>query len=205
MVLGRIITFLHAQHLSVVPVQYMTKVFVSGDLLSFILQAAGKIPVTDVEVRIIFNNFLGGGIMSHGSIENMKIGQYVIIGGLCVQLLFFGAFLLASLLFHYRISESPTSESEDAKKSQGKIIPRDWRGLLLSSYYTSVLILIRSVYRLVEFAQGNDGYIISHETFLYVFDAAMMFCVMLLMNLFHPSLMLWRNANVEHGTSERVV
>lgn len=42
MVLGRIITFLNAPHLSVVPVKWMTKIFVSGDVLSFILQGAGK-------------------------------------------------------------------------------------------------------------------------------------------------------------------
>lgn len=143
--------------------------------------------------------------MSHGSVKDLKIGQNVIIGGLCVQLLFFGAFLLASLVFHYRIAKSPTPESENAKKAEREILfPRDWRGLLLSCYCVSVLILIRSVYRLVEFSQGNDGYVISHEGFLYVFDAAMMFCVMLLMNLFHPSLVLRVDANVEYRTLERI-
>jgi hypothetical protein len=42
MVLGRIISFLHGEHLSYIPVKWMTKVFVAGDILSFILQAAGK-------------------------------------------------------------------------------------------------------------------------------------------------------------------
>lgn len=42
MLLGRIITFLHGEHLSYVPVRLMTKIFVSGDILSFIIQAAGE-------------------------------------------------------------------------------------------------------------------------------------------------------------------
>jgi RTA1 like protein. len=42
MVLGRIISFLHGEHLSYVPVRLMTKIFVGGDILSFILQGAGK-------------------------------------------------------------------------------------------------------------------------------------------------------------------
>jgi hypothetical protein len=42
-VLGRIITFLHGEHLSYIPVKWMTKVFVAGDVLSFILQAAGEL------------------------------------------------------------------------------------------------------------------------------------------------------------------
>lgn len=31
---------------------------------------------------------------------------------------------------------------------------------------------------------------ISHEVFLFVFDAAMMFLVMIVMNLYHPSVVL---------------
>jgi hypothetical protein len=42
MVLGRVITFLHGDRLSYVPVRYMTKIFVFGDALSFILQGAGE-------------------------------------------------------------------------------------------------------------------------------------------------------------------
>ncbi|PYH74872.1 RTA1 domain-containing protein [Aspergillus vadensis CBS 113365] len=172
MVLGRIITFLNAQHLSVIPVKWMTKIFVSGDILSFILQGAG------------------GGIMANGSTSSMKIGQWVIVVGLCVQLLFFGAFLIASITFHCRINRNPTAESDKTMSPAKFCLPKDWRGLLFACYFVSVLILIRSVYRLIEFAQGNSGYVISHEVFLYVLDASMMFLVMLTMNLFHPSIVL---------------
>jgi hypothetical protein len=48
MVLGRVVTFLHGQHLSYVPVRLMTKIFVLGDVLSFILQGAGKWKVIDM-------------------------------------------------------------------------------------------------------------------------------------------------------------
>jgi hypothetical protein len=41
MILGRTIKFLHAERLSPVPVRWMTKTFVAGDILSFILQGAG--------------------------------------------------------------------------------------------------------------------------------------------------------------------
>ncbi|XRM37210.1 hypothetical protein ABZX51_000696 [Aspergillus tubingensis] len=172
MVLGRIITFLDARHLSVIPVKWLTKIFVSGDILSFILQGAG------------------GGIMANGSTSSMKIGQWVIVVGLCVQLLFFGAFLIASITFHCRINQNPTAESDKTMSSAKRCLPKDWRGLLFACYFVSVLILIRSVYRLIEFAQGNSGYVISHEVFLYVLDASMMFLVMLTMNLFHPSIVL---------------
>jgi hypothetical protein len=53
--------------------------------------------------------------------------------------------------------------------------------------------------------QGNDGYVISHEVFLYVFDAAMMFLVMGVMNVFHPSFVLNKNAEVSIPQPERDV
>jgi hypothetical protein len=41
MVLGRLIVFLHAEKLSVVSVRWMTKIFVVGDVIGFVAQAAG--------------------------------------------------------------------------------------------------------------------------------------------------------------------
>jgi hypothetical protein len=34
---------------------------------------------------------------------------------------------------------------------------------------------------------GQDGYLLDHEIFLYVFDAMLMFITMVLFNVFHPS------------------
>jgi hypothetical protein len=128
--------------------------------------------------------------MSHGSTSTLVIGQWIIVAGLCIQLLFFGVFVLSSALFHYRVLKSPTLKSERTLCTQKAIWPRDWRGLLYACYAVSGLILVRSIYRLIEFAQGNNGYLISHEVFLYVFDAAMMAIVMVIMNVFHPSVVL---------------
>lgn len=171
-VLGRVIKFLRGEHLSYVPVKYMTITFVMGDVLSFVLQAAG------------------GGVMSgSGSADLLVIGQWIIVAGLCVQLIFFGAFIITSICFHFRIARSPTQEAKEAINTSS-LFTRDWQGLLFALYTASVLILIRSVYRIIEFAQGNSGYVISHEVFLYVFDAAMMLLVMVVMNLYHPSVVL---------------
>lgn len=97
-------------------------------------------------------------------------------------------------------NRSPTEESQLSVASG--LIPRDWRGLLFALYTASVLILIRSIYRVIEFAQGNNGYVISHEVFLYVFDASMMFLVMIVMNVFHPSVILGPNDTVDTRESK---
>jgi hypothetical protein len=43
------------------------------------------------------------------------------------------------------------------------------------------------MFRLIEYAQGNDGYLISHEVFLYIFDAVLIFATMVLFAVVHPS------------------
>ncbi|KAL3423501.1 hypothetical protein PVAG01_05248 [Phlyctema vagabunda] len=47
--------------------------------------------------------------------------------------------------------------------------------------------MIRSVFRLVEFSQGLNGELMSKEWYLYVFDSSLMFIVMALFNIWHPS------------------
>ncbi|CAI4520770.1 BBF_collapsed_G0023470.mRNA.1.CDS.1 [Saccharomyces cerevisiae] len=46
--------------------------------------------------------------------------------------------------------------------------------LNLTLMLSSILIMVRSIVRLVEFVEGYDGFIISHEYFIYVFDAVPM-------------------------------
>ncbi|CUM65834.1 uncharacterized protein PRCAT00003483001 [Priceomyces carsonii] len=49
-----------------------------------------------------------------------------------------------------------------------------------------IFIYIRSIYRVVELAQGFNGYLITHEAFLMVFDALMIVFVGLIFFPFHP-------------------
>ena len=117
---------------------------------------------------------------SHGnSSSTIQIGQDIIVGGLFVQMIFFGCFLLVAALFQIRIRKVPTPESVS------DLIP--WRKHLTALYAASVLILIRSVLRVAEFIQGNDGFILGHEWFLYIFDSVLMLGVMLIFNAVHPS------------------
>ena len=117
---------------------------------------------------------------SHGnSSSTIQIGQDIIVGGLFVQMIFFGCFLLVAALFQIRIRKVPTPESVS------DLIP--WRKHLTALYAASILILIRSVFRVAEFIQGNDGFILGHEWFLYIFDSVLMLGVMLIFNAVHPS------------------
>ncbi|CCT75861.1 related to Rtm1p [Fusarium fujikuroi] len=154
MILGRIIISLRAQHLSLIPVRWLTKVFVCGDIVSFSLQAAG------------------GGIQASGTIEAYDRGEKIILAGLFVQIVVFGFFVVTAGLFNRKCLKNPTMAARE------NAFPRR---LDLNVLYTvSIIILVRSIFRVVEYLQGNGGYLISHEVFLYIFDAVLMAIVMVI-------------------------
>ena len=41
--------------------------------------------------------------------------------------------------------------------------------------------------RLVEYAQGEGGFVLSHEVFIYLFDALLMFLAVVTFLVLHPS------------------
>ena len=80
--------------------------------------------------------------------------------------------------FHVGMIKVPTSRAQST-------VP--WRKHLNILYAASVLIMIRSIFRVVEYLQGFSGYLLSHEVYLYIFDAILMLFVMVILNVFHPS------------------
>ncbi|PYH91881.1 RTA1 like protein [Aspergillus ellipticus CBS 707.79] len=161
MLLGRIILILRAESYVIFRKRWLTKIFVMGDVLSFFLQGAG------------------GGIQASGTLEGMKSGEHIIVVGLVVQILFFGFFMVTAGAFDLKLRRYPIPRSHDPT------IP--WRKHLNILYVTSLLIMIRSVFRLCENLQGNSGYLLHHEIFLYLLDAVRIFSVMVVFNIYHPS------------------
>lgn len=117
--------------------------------------------------------------MASGTPKALSTGEHIIIGGLAVQLLFFGFFLITGITFYVRLCSRPTLIVIEQS------IP--WKKHLYALFGGSILILVRSLFRLIEYAQGNDGYIMSHEVFLYIFDGVLMLATMWLFAWIHPS------------------
>jgi hypothetical protein len=110
---------------------------------------------------------------------NPSTGERIIIGGLLVQIIFFGFFMITALVFQSRIMSNPTGMSNELSSL--------WRRHLTALYITSVLILVRSIVRVVEYIQGYDGYLMKQEVFIYVLDGLLMLVAMLVLQYIHPS------------------
>lgn len=67
-----------------------------------------------------------------------------------------------------------------------KVQRRLSRPYLAALYACGVLILVRCIYRTIEYFQGEGGYLSVHEAYFYVFDALAIFSMLVLLNVFHP-------------------
>lgn len=108
-----------------------------------------------------------------------NLGSKVVLIGLIIQVISFGIFVSVAIVFHMRMNKNP----------KGLPINTDlpWRKHIIVLYTASTLIMIRSIIRVVEYAQGFSGYILSHEVYLYVFDGTLMFIALVIFNWIHPS------------------
>ena len=172
-ILGRLMIHVEGEHHSIIPVRFVTKLFVTGDVLSFLLQSAG------------------GGIMGGGTLDMMKLGEKLVLGGLFIQIAFFGFFMIVAFIWDRRIRKSP-SEKSMRLMMKAPVHPWfrfqiTWKLLLNTLYGASALILVRSIFRVVEYIQGHNGYLIGHEVWLYIFDALLMAGVVIAFNVVHPT------------------
>ncbi|KAL7917711.1 RTA1 like domain-containing protein [Trichoderma austrokoningii] len=162
MVLGRIIILVGGQDHSLIRPQWLTKIFVTGDVICFLLLAGGS------------------GILATGknNPSSTHAGNNVIIGGLVLQLLWFALFITVTAVFHHRMKSIPTSRSQQPDCR--------WQIYLRTLYIAGILIIIRNLFRVIEYAQGNDGYLLTKEAFIYIFDALPMLAVVAWLHWNHP-------------------
>ncbi|BCS23573.1 RTA1 domain-containing protein [Aspergillus puulaauensis] len=161
MALGRIVLATDGEAHCWIRRKWLTKTFLLGDIISFIMQGAG------------------GGIMTSGTLSAVTTGENIIIVGLVVQLIFFSVFMYTSVRFHLAMRKDLSRKVLHTQPP--------WERHIHALYAASLLIFVRCAFRLIEYAQGNDGYLVSHEVYLYIFDALLMALTMTVFAWVHPS------------------
>ncbi|CAG87128.2 DEHA2D11506p [Debaryomyces hansenii CBS767] len=156
MSLGSLVELLECQKISFMPIKLLIMIFVIGDLFSFLVQLAG------------------GVIVASGTI---RTGQYIINSGLIVQTLFLGLFMIVALTFYHRAVKYPNEYIMIMRNIPSQF--NNWNSIFIAILACSTLLLTRCISRLIEAVQGERGYLISHEIFLYSLDASLMFINMI--------------------------
>ncbi|KAK9762679.1 hypothetical protein K7432_011359 [Basidiobolus ranarum] len=129
------------------------KAFLSIDIICFGVQA------------------MGGGMMAIQSVAS--IGSNIALVGLSLAL----ASLITFSIMTFYVQRTPEFTFRLLRDDQKGAT--DWRILYWPIWINIAALLIRSVYRIAEFAQGYQGYLISHEVYFYVFDSLMMLIAIL--------------------------
>ncbi|QRW27191.1 metallopeptidase MepB [Rhizoctonia solani] len=143
--------------------EFITKVFVGADIVAILTQASG------------------GSMLSGDDFSSVKIGRTVLIVGLAFQVVAFGIFMFIALAL----------DLKTRRKLGDKMTPI--RPLIWAFYVSALLIIIRSIFRAIEFStisfesEVQQGYAITHEWMFYVLDSLLILLATIVFNWIHPS------------------
>lgn len=173
MILGRLIRLTGGERHSMIRPSWLTKIFVVGDVLSFFVQSGG------------------GGMLAQAKTQDAtKLANNIVLAGLFLQVAFFAFFVVVTATWHKRMHAAPTNTSLAS--------PLPWARYLWILYLASFLIMVRCIFRIAEYAGGQEGVLLSSEIYLYIFDATLMVLVMVIFNVQHPSLVISRSKMYDH-------
>ena len=120
----------------------IAKFFVMADVAAFLVQVSAA------------------AFLTSSNTTTQSYGVDVVEVGLALALSFIGLFFFVTVFVYasstYEIRSHP--QYGDIKK------------LYISLFATITMLLIRSIYRMVEFVGGNSSYVASHEVYFYLFD-----------------------------------
>ncbi|QRW05105.1 RTA1-like protein [Ceratobasidium sp. AG-Ba] len=134
-----------------------------------------------LDVVTILAQATGGSMLNGDDMSTLKKGRLILIGSLAAQVGTFAVFMILAIAFDLR--------TRRLVGSSVKIV----HPLIWALYVSGTLIIIRSVFRTIEFSQINfsaddeTGYVVDHEWLFYVFDALLIFAATIVLNAIHPS------------------
>ncbi|CAE6476371.1 unnamed protein product [Rhizoctonia solani] len=174
MLLGRLALHLDADEYLLVKARTITKLFLSSDIITLLIQASG------------------GGMSAMESMRN--IGKTIFLIGLIVQLISFILYMGVFVVFLYRMKVNRPKECT-LPRNKAEFFT-NWTTLAGSMMISCIGILIRSVFRTIENSQGYHGYLAVHEVYFYVLDTLPLFIATVVFVVTWPPLYLTRYGHV---------
>ncbi|KAH7920173.1 RTA1-domain-containing protein [Leucogyrophana mollusca] len=173
--LGRLSSYIGCTDHVMLPARRLTIIFVSSDITTFLIQAAG-----------------GGLTVSHNPTSALN-GSHIFLAGLVLQLASFLTFSCIYTRFLYKVY---TQEHHVWTAHAGQPWHRDWRTLAAALTLSCLGILIRSAYRVAELSQGFQGYLATTEAFFYGLDTLPLFIAISVYVPFWPGKFIPRDSGL---------
>ncbi|KAJ7685941.1 RTA1-like protein [Mycena rosella] len=166
--LSRIVTRLGPCYARLTP-RWYTIIFVSCDIFALVIQGAG------------------GGIASSADTLSGANGANIMLAGIVFQFVAIIAYssLAADFLRRY-IRDLPVRANSN---DRGVLDPK-LTTLIAALAFSTLVLFIRSIYRIIELATGWNGRIIHTEVYFNVLDGGMVILAIFTINFFHPGRLL---------------
>lgn len=113
-----------------------------------------------------------GTSVNTNGVKNGNSGKVLLIVGLAALVLLIMSYLVTAIY----VNRSPLYEVRQSPNLQR---------VFWALYTCTTLLLVRNIFRLIEFSQGFHGWLARHEVFFYVFDALLMFLLLMVNTFFH--------------------
>lgn len=151
---------------SFIPPRWVKRIFVVSDVCTFCIQAAG------------------GGLQTSTNIPSRQAGNKIFLAGVSGQGASYLLFTALTLYAHLQLVR-------DNKKRYSPFNLREPAVQLIDiMYLSSIGILVRSVYRIIEMAQGYGGNLYSHEIYTFTLDALPLVVAMSPYDIIWPNILL---------------
>ena len=138
------------KRLTWLPTRHVVAVFVTSDVISFLVQMGGAILL------------LG----QHDTLQRQQAGQNTLMAGLAINLASFCFFF--TLIIWYEVATRRVVYSlPDTKK-------RSYAPIVYAAMFSQFFLIARSIYRVIEFRQGYFSSIATTELYFYLFDTMLM-------------------------------
>ncbi|GME99053.1 unnamed protein product [Ambrosiozyma monospora] len=178
-------TFMNLRHMdpSNNPINY-TRLFVPCTVLAFLVQ------------------IIGAGLSGHPDQDKATIGVYILFAGMLWQVLIMTIFLLIAVYFAYKVSVNKNYLDQRFTAIRKTSF---FKGIMLAFGGAFTLFYARSIYRVVELANGFGSHIMHNETLFLVLDGALCTLAVLLLSVFHPGFAFKRTKKAIQVDTESIL
>ncbi|GMM35791.1 hypothetical protein DASC09_031160 [Saccharomycopsis crataegensis] len=192
---------IYGQRFSFFPPIYYSYLFITCDIVSLVLQAAGG----------------GSAAISMENNQPTDSGTHIMVAGLAFQVATMTVFLFFWFYFFNNVYFVSSKEGDYShhKLTIKNFFDTDYKDELFSPQYVeirksklfkwfpfivllgTIAIYTRCIYRVIELAQGWNGFLITHENYVFVLDGMMiLLAAYVLIPPFYPGFIFGRNTKV---------
>ncbi|KAJ7171191.1 RTA1-like protein [Mycena filopes] len=170
--LSRIVERLGVEY-SFISARWYSIVFVSCDIVALVVQGAG-----------------GGLAASADTTSGSAMGANIMLGGIVFQFVAIIAYTACAVTFLRRYSLDRPTHARAPLGARKAPLTADLRTMIAALSFSTLVLFIRSIYRIIELSGGWNGPVIQTEVYFIVLDGGMVSLASYTLNIFHPGRLL---------------